>query len=160
MVGTSAAYLLSTNPGFEGSESRLDLSTAPGYQLFFSCFMGDLDLSLNGVGFRTNFGWIATLGYAIAFYRTVRELPVNGESTIDFQEDGDWIKLQPIGDLVRVSCSYSSNEQEVSYQDLLTMSLTSLRDLLSSLLVRFPELRDNDSLGKAMTEIGLTFPDH
>ncbi|MEU4522165.1 hypothetical protein AB0F52_26040 [Amycolatopsis sp. NPDC024027] len=122
--------------------------------------MGDLDLSLNGVSFRTNFGWIATLGYAIAFYRTVRELPVNGESTVDFQDDSDWIKLQPRDDLVQVSCSYSSNEQEVSYRDLLAISLTSLQDLLCSLLVRFPELGDNDSLGKAMTEIGLTFPDH
>jgi hypothetical protein len=152
---TRLLYLADEQSPHGNPELALDLEAAPGYMLFFSCFMGDVDLSLGGVEFSTNFGWVSTLGFALAFLGVVDELPVEGESKVSFQEDTAWIRLQRSRDRVHVSCSYSTNEQTVAYEELLGLSRVGLRDLLDTLYLRFPALERNQTLRDSLGQVGL-----
>lgn len=154
MVKTSLAYVLDVQSPYGNPELELDLATAPGYQLFFSCFMGDVDLFLKGVDFSTNFGWVSTLGFALAFLGAVRRLPTESESLVSFQEDAAWIRFQMSRHGVHVSCSYSKHEQKVPSGELLELARDGLKSLLDTLYARFPALSENETLRESLSQVG------
>lgn len=79
MGETSLRYVVSERSPYGNPELVLDLAEASVVDLFFSCFMGDVDLTLDGVKFRTNFGWVSTLGFALAFQNVVSGLQATDE---------------------------------------------------------------------------------
>lgn len=153
---SSLRYIVAEASPYGRSATGLDLETAPDYELFFSCFMGDVDLSVNGVSFRTNFGWVATLGFALGLVSFLRDLPESGEWLYEFQEDSSkWIEFDLDGREVVVSCSYADGVSAIAYEDLLDLTRNALRALLVGLSARFPALRGNPHLTAALAEIGM-----
>ncbi|RBQ14344.1 hypothetical protein DP939_41015 [Spongiactinospora rosea] len=124
-------------------EDELDLATAPGYQLFFSCFVGDVDLRLDGLNFRTNFGWVATLSFAVGFAWRLSGLPAAGRMSMDFLEDDEWLSLRFDDGRVLVASSYARGIAVVPYADLLKLARDSLTRHADALMAAYPRLAEN-----------------
>ncbi|TDO48647.1 hypothetical protein EV643_107277 [Kribbella sp. VKM Ac-2527] len=149
-AATHLRYVVGDPSPYGNPEERLDLATAPAYQLFFSCFMGDVDLVIGDAGFSTKFGWVSTLSFAIGMLRAIRELPERKSSQIGFLESEDRIEFQLEDSSVRVSSSYSADVATIVYDELLELAGNALTDLLVELTSRFPTLRENPSLAVAL----------
>lgn len=139
-------FIGATSPIGAKREDELDLATAPDYQLFFSCFMGDVRLQIGGVDFSTRFGWVATLSFAIGFALRVSELPRTIRSGIDFQESSDRINLLLDGDRVHVSASYVKGIGVIPYERLHRISQQALFGLVDRLFIEYPALKRNNTL--------------
>jgi hypothetical protein len=151
-------YLIGESPLGAPREAELDLATAPAYQLFFSCFLGDVRLSLDGIDFSTRFGWVATLGFAIGFAARVRDLPQTVRWNIHFQEKDEWISLRLDRGVVYVSASYAKGIAVVSHDRLDELARTALRDLVGRLVGEHPRLRRNQALhGQLVPLLGPEF---
>jgi hypothetical protein len=147
---THLKYLVDDPSPYGNPEEGLDLATAPAYQLFFSCFMGDVDFVIRDADFRTNFHWVSTLSFAIGMLRAIRELPKKGSSQAGFLESEDRIEFQLEDSSVRVSSSYSTDVATIVYGELLELAGNALTDLLTELNSRYPTLRENPSLAAAL----------
>jgi hypothetical protein len=124
-------------------EDELDLSTAPGYQLFFSCFLGDVYLRVDDIDFGTRVGWVATLTFALGFVTRVAELPETRRVTIEFQEADSWISMLLDGENVYVAASYAKGIGVLPYERLLRISRDALVRLVDNLVARYPGLGEN-----------------
>lgn len=148
------AYVVAEESPYGHPEEGLDLAVTPGYQLFFSCFMGDIDFLVDGEDFRTRFGWVSTLSFALAMLRHLQELPETGQSRVEFQEDEEWILLEEKAGDVRISCSYADGRAVIRYPDLRFLAREALVSLLDELYGKHPRLAVNPSLNKALLKIG------
>jgi hypothetical protein len=147
---THLRYVVDEPSPYGNPEHDLDLATAPGYQLFFSCFMGDVDLVIEGGDFRTSFRWVSTLSLAIGMLHSIQELPEQGASHAGFLESEDRIEFRLQASLVRVSCSYSAAAATIAYDELLQLARNALSDLLHELNSKYPALKENPSLAGAL----------
>lgn len=147
-------YVVDQESPYGHPEDDLDLATAPGYQLFFSCFMGDIKFIVEEVDFRTYFGWVSTLSLALGMLRRVQELSDTSESMVEFQEDEEWIFFERKLDNVRISCSYTDGLAVISYPELQGLAQDALVSLLDKLYVKYPPLALNTSLKNALLEFG------
>jgi hypothetical protein len=127
-------------------EKRFDLATAPAYQLFFSCFVGDVDLVIGDADFSADFGWIATLSFGIGMLHSLRRLSVAWVSHAGFLESEDRIDFRLEGSEVRVSCTYADPVATIEYGDLTRLATDALVDLLRELGTKYPRLRENQDL--------------
>ena len=161
-AATSAAthlkYVVDDPSPYGNPEHGLDLATAPAYQLFFSCFMGDIDLVIQGADFRTSFGWVSTLSFAIGMLHSIQALPEQGLSHAGFLESEDRIEFRLEDSLVRVSCSYSVAVGTIVYDELLELARSALADLLHELNAKYPALEENRSLAGALSNLSMDPP--
>ncbi|WP_433272638.1 hypothetical protein ACQPZF_16910 [Actinosynnema sp. CS-041913] len=147
----SLRYVPDDASPYGNPERQMDLATAPVYQLFFSCFMGDVDLVIAGADFRTSFGWVSTLGFGIGLLRSIRKLASEEVVRVGFTESEDWIEFRVQDLLVTTSCSYSTAIAAVSYDQLLEVAKGALGELLDELKPRYPALNRNPYLIDALS---------
>src|SRR6266571_24719 len=69
-------YLLGGTPG-QRREDRIDLAAAPGVELLYSCFVGNVQLVVGGADLSANFGWIPLLNFANNLDLILRRLNAN-----------------------------------------------------------------------------------
>jgi hypothetical protein len=142
----SLSFALAPGVGGVRREDSLDLSTAPDYQLFFSCFLGDVRLHLDGLDFSTHFGWVTTLTFAMGFAAHVEALPQVRRSALNFREADEWISFLYVGDLSYVACSYTRGIAAVSHSELLRLSSHALSAHIRDLGEKYPALLRNPEL--------------
>jgi hypothetical protein len=148
-------YVVDDASPYGNPEKHLDLATAPSYQLFFSCFVGDVELVIGDADFSADFGWIATLSFGIGMLHSLRRLPVGGVSHAGFLESEDRIDFQLEGSLVRVSCTYADSVATIEHGDLTRLATDALVELLRGLEAKYPGLRENRELHKQLSDLGL-----
>lgn len=134
-------------------EDQGDLAVASEADLFFSCFLGDVDLKLNGISLATRFGWVATLSFAVAFANHVAALPKSGRSVVEFQEAEQWISLLLENDQVYVACSYAKGIASVSYVELLELARGGLARYVAELSSSYPGLAENAALRQQLSRL-------
>ncbi|WP_433509757.1 hypothetical protein ACQP2T_38210 [Nonomuraea sp. CA-143628] len=148
-------YIIDDHSPYGNPEVGLDLATTPGYMLFYSCFMGDVDLAIDGIDFRTHFGWVSTLSFALGMLRSLHELPAKGVSAAGFLESEYRIEFQLNASDVRVSCSYSENVAAIAYSELLALARGGLTELLRNLYAKYPGLVRNPFLANVLAQLDL-----
>jgi hypothetical protein len=145
-------YVVDDSSPLGNPERSLDLATAPDYQLFFSCFMGDLELVVGDADLSTAFGGLATLGFAVGMVGVARRL--TEKSHMSFLESEDRIDLSVEGSRVRVSCTYRDGSGTVARAELVPVVEGALRELLDEQCARYPGLAENPVLANALREVG------
>ena len=134
-------------------EDQVNMAVAAEADLFFSCFLGDVDLKLNGISFATRFGWVATLSFAIDFAQQVAALPKSKRSVIEFQEAEQWISLLLENDQVYVACSYAKGIASVPYAALSGLARGELARYVADLSSSYPGLAENAALQQQLSLI-------
>lgn len=134
-------------------EDRVNLATASEADLFFSCFLGDVDLKLDGISFATRFGWVATLSFAIDFAQHIAALPKSDRSVVEFQEAEQWISLLLENDQVYVACSYAKGIASVPYVELWKLVRGELARYIERLSSSYPGLIENSALQQQLSLI-------
>lgn len=134
-------------------EDQVNLAVASEADLFFSCFLGDVDLKLNGISFATRFGWVATLSFAIDFALHVAALPKSERSVVEFQEAEQWISLLLENDQVYVACSYAKGIASVPYAELRELARGGLARYVAHLSTSYPGLAENAALRQQLAVI-------
>jgi hypothetical protein len=87
-------------------EDRIELPAAPGVELLYSCFVGNVALRVGGIDFSANFGWIPLLHVANNLDLILHRLTVDETKTYYFTESEDWISFSERGGSVELRCSY------------------------------------------------------
>jgi hypothetical protein len=139
-------FIVKGYPDGTRREDQINLATASEADLFFSCFLGDVDLKLNGISFATRFGWVATLSFAFDFAQRVASLPKSSRSVVEFQEAEQWISLLSENDRVYVACSYAKGIASVPYTELWELVRGGLARYIEGLSSSHPGLVQNSAL--------------
>jgi hypothetical protein len=137
-------------PAGTRKENALDLATASSADLFFSCFLGDVTLELDGLSFTTRFGWVATLTFAIDLAQRVAALPEQERSILEFQEAEEWISLRHEAGRVYIACSYAKGIASVAYDSILGLVRGTLDSYVEELNRAYPRLIENPALRKQL----------
>lgn len=146
--GNLLAFVPVASPLGEPQEDLLDLATAPGYQLYLSCFFGEVRLRLGGVDLSPG-GAVATLGFALALAGAVRDAAA-GAASMHFLEDDRQLHLTRTDGQVHLTASYTPAGARLSYQELRRTVRDGVRDLLDDLHTRHPRLRANPELARQL----------
>ena len=140
-------------PGGRRRENEIDIISASSAELFFSCFLGDVELELDDISFSTRFGWVATLSFAFDIAQHVAALPRKRRSTVEFQEAEHWISLLYKDGNVYIASSYSKGIASIEYDALLELTRNGLAERLQELNTEYPGLIENAALRRQLAAL-------
>jgi hypothetical protein len=153
-VQNSYSFTIKGYPDNTRREDQISPALASSADLFFSCFLGDVNLELDGISFTTRFGWVATLSFAIGLVQHLTALPMVRRSTLEFQEAKQWVSLLLDDGKAYVSCSYANGIASVSYKSFLEMTRDGLERHINDLNTFYPGLTENASLRRQLKTLG------
>ncbi|MEU2877420.1 MULTISPECIES: hypothetical protein [unclassified Streptomyces] len=144
-----ADYALSDNPVVLREQVRVNLRKADLLTLCYSCFGGDLRLTVNEVDFSiVTGGGVQILDFAVEFYTAGRAIASGKNAKIEFAGMADEIYLVLSGAAVTVSCSYADGDAQIPKEEVVVVSREFLRKVLADLESRYPDLKKNENVKK------------
>lgn len=126
----------------------------PEWALRYECFLGDVQLEVGSADFSTDWGWVPVLDFALGIASLLDTLEPGGSSCFEFTESEAWIQFARVGDVVRVTSSYSG---QVALADIVEFRAAA-RDLARRVGERVgskhPQLRRNHDFLSGLRRVG------
>ena len=144
MINETIQIELQLDPNWNHVTERRFWENANVNDLRYDVLLGDIIIKINGIDFSAQWGWIPLLDIAYCLRLMSEEILVcNTESSFDFTESDDWIKLRNRGTEVEISTSYVPETTHVDLQKLYTEMIKCARGFFLRVSLEQPGLSSN-----------------
>lgn len=143
-------YTLSSDPVVLREQKKMNLATADLVNLCYSCFGGDLTLTVNDVDFSIiTGGGVQILDFAVEFHAATRKVSSGGTGRITFAGMADEIFLRSSSaHSVEISANYVDESSEVPLAELKKSASAFLSTVIADLEREYPRLRENKNMAR------------
>jgi hypothetical protein len=137
-------YRIVAGPSGTRREEGLDLAVASGAELFYSCFVGDFEFSVEDKDMSARFGWIPMLNVIPNLVAIARDLPSAGAASLyRFTESDDFIEFDYDEGDIRIRCSYTDVVVVVAHEDFRKAAILAMKNLWEDIVGDYPEISQN-----------------
>jgi hypothetical protein len=147
-------YRLAGGPNAIGWEHRHNCATAPGADLLWSFFPGDVGIKEGEDGFETNFGWVPILHFSLSMIAIYESLSKVGDviERYIFTEADESLSFRRSGTAVVIEPSFSPT-RIISHMAAMRVAVKSFTErVISDLGSAYPSLLENTLIDEMFTK--------